>query len=186
MLKFGEVVIYIGNAYPELKNKECMIVQVDERENSYPYRITRGTGCYWVCPENIKETSKFTITADSLDYKGSHKKLAEKLEEYNKLKEERKNWTPEELEIAQRLYEQYLAEFVDTKNFTCRFKVYEDEKKVILTDNNDSYSIILGHWILARAVAKGDPFNPLIGKVVCLCKVLKKPIPDFIKRKNAK
>lgn len=139
----------------------------------------------------LVENTKIDITIDVTDKAGAHKAVEDAIAEYKKKKAE---WTGDELAQAEKLYKDYLAEFVN-KGYIPVFtigchnmiflKVFENAHTIKFISNDDALEYIFNlskHYF--TSLTKDDVFNETIGKVVCLCKALDKPIPDFIKNKN--
>ena len=121
----------------------------------------------------VEENEKISIVIDPRDSAGAHRAVDKAIEEYRK---KYFDWTDEELKQARELFKELAAEWVLDQNDILVFSENRHKEEVRLELNYLSY--ILG------TPRGNDVFNPLIGKVVCLCKALNKPIPDFINNKN--
>lgn len=117
---------------------------------------------------------KIDIIIDPRDSDGAHRAVDKAIAEYRK---KYFDWTDEELKQARELFKELAAEWVLDRRKPLIFISNGFAKMVQLLTN--------AGFEIARATAKNDDvFNPIIGKVVCLCKALNKPIPDFINYKN--
>lgn len=117
---------------------------------------------------------KINVIIDPRDRDGAHKAVDEAIAEYRK---KYSNWTEEELKQARELFKELAEEWVLDRLKPLIFYSNAYGKMVQLLTNTG--------FEIARATAKNDDvFNHIIGKVVCLCKALNKPIPDFINNKN--
>ena len=114
---------------------------------------------------------KIDIIIDPRDRARAHEAVDEAIAEYRK---KYFDWTDEELKQARELFKELAAEWVLDQNDILVFRRYEER----ITMETYAMCDILG---MPRG---NDVFNPIIGKVVCLCKALNKPIPDFINNKN--
>ena len=117
---------------------------------------------------------KIDVIIDPRDSAGAHRAVDEAIAKYRKMYFD---WTEEELKQARELFKELAAEWVlDRRNSLIFFPSSFARNVQLITDTG---------FEITRATAKNDDvFNPLIGKVVCLCKALNKPIPDFISNKN--
>ena len=124
--------------------------------------------------ELVEKNEKIRIVIDPTDSAGAHKAVDEAIAKYRKMYFD---WTEEELEQARELFKELAAEWVlDKRNSLIFFSSSFARNVQLITDTG---------FEIARATAKNDDvFNSTIGKVVCLCKALDKPIPDFINNKN--
>lgn len=175
---------YVGKTGTILRNeKSC-----DSNENRW---ILNLTPVYVFFDSELELVEKVNITINPNDRAGAHKAVEEAIAEYKKKKTE---WTEDELAQAEKLYKDYLAEFVN-KGHIPEFevkngKVYLYEfRHASFSVGTFTYKIILPNTVekykaYSATPEKDDVFNETIGKVVLLCKALKKPIPDFIKNKN--
>lgn len=117
---------------------------------------------------------KIDIIIDPRDRAGAHRAVDEAIAEYRK---KYFDWTEEELKQARELFKELAAEWVlDKRNSLIFFSSSFARNVQLITDT--------GFEIARATVQNDDVFNPTIGKVVCLCKALNKPIPDFINNKN--
>lgn len=117
---------------------------------------------------------KIDVIIDPRDSAGAHRAVDKAIAEYKK---QHFDWTEEELEQARELFKELAAEWVLDKRNSLIFFSSSFARNVQL--------ITTAGFEITRATAKNDDvFNPTIGKVVCLCKALNKPIPDFINNKN--
>ena len=125
-----------------------------------------GPGCL--------KRSKIDVIIDPRDSAGAHRAVDKAIAEYRK---KYFDWTDEELKQARELFKELAAEWVlDKRNSLIFFSSSFARNVQLITDTG---------FEIARATAKNDDvFNSTIGKVVCLCKALNKPIPDFINNKN--
>ena len=117
---------------------------------------------------------KIDVIIDPRDSDGAHRAVDKAIAEY---RQQHFDWTEEELEQARELFKELAAEWVlDKRNSLIFFSGSFARNVQLITDTG---------FEIARATAKNDDvFNSTIGKVVCLCKALDKPIPDFINDKN--
>ena len=124
--------------------------------------------------ELVEKNEKISIVIDPRDSAGAHRAVDEAIAKYRKMYFD---WTEEELKQARELFKELAAEWVlDRRNSLIFFPSSFARNVQLITDTG---------FEITRATAKNDDvFNPLIGKVVCLCKALNKPIPDFISNKN--
>lgn len=125
--------------------------------------------------EPVEKNEKIRIVIDPRDSAGAHRAVDEAIAEYRK---KYFDWTDEELKQARELFKELAAEWVLDNHQNLVFAVNPYNKSVRLL--NTSFRLELECAIAHN----NDVFNPLIGKVVCLCKALDKPIPDFINNKN--
>lgn len=116
---------------------------------------------------------KIDVIIDPRDSAGAHRAVDEAIAKYRKMYFD---WTEEELKQARELFKELAAEWVLDQNDILVFRNNRPEERITM----ETYAMcdILG---MPRG---NDVFNPIIGKVVCLCKALNKPIPDFINNKN--
>ena len=146
-----------------------------EREYLNAYKVLEND--FWFNKselELVEKNEKIRIVIDPRDSAGAHRAVDEAIAEYKK---QHFDWTEEELEQARELFKELAAEWVlDKRNSFIFFSSSFARNVQLITDTG---------FEIARATAKNDDvFNPTIGKVVCLCKALHKPIPDFINNKN--
>lgn len=125
--------------------------------------------------ELVEKNEKIRIVIDPTDSAGAHRAVDKAIAEYRK---KYFDWTDEELKQARELFKELAAEWVLDNHQNLVFAVNPYNKSVRLL--NTSFRLELECAIAHN----NDVFNPLIGKVVCLCKALDKPIPDFINNKN--
>ena len=123
--------------------------------------------------ELVEKNEKIRIVIDPRDSAGAHKAVDEAIAKYRK---KYFDWTEEELKQARELFKELAAEWVLDRNDILVFKNNLHEERITL----ETYAMC-DILVMPRG---NDVFNPLIGKVVCLCKALNKPIPDFINNKN--
>ena len=118
---------------------------------------------------------KIDIIIDPRDSAGAHKAVDKAIAEYKK---QHFDWTEEELKQARELFKELAAECVLDNNQNLVFAVnpYNKSVRLLTTRFRLELECAIAH--------NNDVFNPTIGKVVCLCKALNKPIPDFINNKN--
>ena len=117
---------------------------------------------------------KIDIIIDPRDSARAHEAVDEAIAEYRK---KYFDWTEEELKQARELFKELAEEWVLDRLKPLIFYSNANGKMVQLLTNTG--------FEIARATANNDDvFNHIIGKVVCLCKALNKPIPDFINNKN--
>ena len=126
-----------------------------------------GPGCL--------KRSKIDVIIDPRDSAGAHRAVDEAIAEYRK---KYFDWTDEELKQARELFKELAAECVLDNNQNLVFAVnpYNKSVRLLTTRFRLELECAIAH--------NNDVFNPTIGKVVCLCKALNKPIPDFINNKN--
>ena len=124
--------------------------------------------------ELVEKNEKIRIVIDPRDSAGAHRAVDEAIAEYKK---QHFDWTEEELKQARELFKELAAEWVLDRRKSLIFLSNEFAKMVQLLTN-------AGFEIARATVQNDDVYNPTIGKVVCLCKALNKPIPDFINNKN--
>lgn len=123
--------------------------------------------------EPVEKNEKIRIVIDPRDSAGAHREVDEAIAKYRKMYFD---WTEEELKQARELFKELAAEWVLDQNDILVFRNNRHEERI--TMETCAMCDILG---MPRG---NDVFNPIIGKVVCLCKALNKPIPDFINNKN--
>ena len=124
--------------------------------------------------ELVEKNEKISVVIDLRDSAGAHRAVDEAIGEYRK---KYFDWTEEELKQARELFKELAEEWVLDRLKPLIFYSSAYGKMVQLLTITD--------FEIARAKAKNDDvFNDIIGKVVCLCKALNKPIPDFINNKN--
>lgn len=116
---------------------------------------------------------KIDVIIDPRDSAGAHRAVDEAIAEYKK---QHFDWTEEELEQARELFKELAAEWVLDQNDILVFSENRHKEEVRLE--------IRYLFDICGTPRGNDVFNPTIGKVVCLCKALNKPIPDFINNKN--
>lgn len=120
------------------------------------------------------KNNEIKIIIDPRDSAGAHRAVDEAIAEYRKMYFD---WTEEELKQARELFKELAAEWV-----------LDRHKSLIFIPNSFAKTVEMlttaGFEITRATVQNDDVFNPVIGKVVCLCKALNKPIPDFINNKN--
>lgn len=143
-----------------------------------PETIDTDGGVFFFTEDELElvEDTKVDITIDVTDKAGAHKAVENAIAEYKKKKAE---WTEDELAQAEKLYKDYLAEFVDRGHIP-EFEVF----KVLNVKEVQLYVLKKATFSLPWITCEYDTEKLCIGKVVCLCKALDKPIPDFIKNKN--
>lgn len=125
--------------------------------------------------ELVEKNEKISIVIDPRDSAGAHRAVDKAIAEYKK---KYFDWTEEELKQARELFKELAAEWVLDNHQNLVFAVNPYNKSVRLLNTRFRLE-------LECAIAhNNDVFNPIIGKVVCLCKALNKPIPDFINNKN--
>lgn len=142
-----------------------------EREYLNAYKMREND--YWFNEDELEIVKEISVIIDPRDSAGAHRAVDKAIAEYRK---KYFDWTEEELKQARELFKELAAEWVLDQNDILLFSENRHKEEVRLELNYLSY--ILG------TPRGNDVFNPIIGKVVCLCKALKKPIPDFINNKN--
>lgn len=189
MIKVNDIIEYVGShseAMGLYRGNKYRVIRIDEKDKDLPYKVSTSKGDFWVHAKNAKKTCFKAIDIDCRDKAEAHRMVERIIEEY--LLEQR-DWTEEELVSARELYEKLLAEYVE-KGFIPIFYENLGEKKILLRHAKHSFTrVTIGSPCKLiqdiEAVTKGnDIFNPIIGKVCCLCKALDYPIPDFIRKKN--
>lgn len=171
MFKYGDIVKYVGDDEEIGIKQKFQVIQIDRQDKVFPFRITRGNGCYWVGGSDIEKTSCVYFPIDLEKPEKARNLLEETIKKYEKSKE----WSVVDLMLAEEYFKSILSEFAEKKNRVGRFEHYENEKKTVFVINDFPVRMSID----AHA-SKGDVFVPVIGKIVCLCKALGKPIPDFI------
>ena len=157
-------VFTIDHKYGRFKN--AYIMQEDDRF------------IFWRSELELVEKNKeikIDVIIDPRDSAGAHRAVDEAIAKYRKMYFD---WTEEELKQARELFKELAAECVLDNHQNLVFAVNPNNKSVRLLTTRFRLE-------LECAIAHNDDvFNPTIGKVVCLCKALNKPIPDFINNKN--
>ena len=123
--------------------------------------------------ELVEKNEKIRIVIDPTDSAGAHKAVDEAIAKYRKMYFD---WTEEELKQARELFKELAAEWVLDQNDILVFRNNRPEERITMET-----------WAMCDICGTprgNDVFNPIIGKVVCLCKALNKHIPDFINNKN--
>ena len=118
---------------------------------------------------------KIDVIIDPRDSAGAHRAVDEAIAKYRKMYFD---WTEEELKQARELFKELAAECVldNHQNLVFAVNPYNKSVRLLTTRFRLELECAIAH--------NDDVFNPTIGKVVCLCKALNKPIPDFINNKN--
>lgn len=142
-----------------------------EREYLNAYKMREND--YWFNEDELEIVKEISVIIDPTDSAGAHRTVDEAIAEYKK---QHFDWTEEELKQARELFKELAAELVLDQNDILVF--LENRHKEGVRLETCAMCDILG------TPQGNDVFNPLIGKVVCLCKALNKPIPDFINNKN--
>lgn len=165
-----------NNARNYLLNKVFTIEKACELfKNAYEMRENKAYYFYKDELELVDRNKeiKIDVIIDPRDSDGAHRAVDKAIAEYKK---QHFDWTEEELEQARELFKELAAEWVLDQNDILVFSENQHKEEVRLEIRY--LSDICG------TPRGNDVFNPLIGKVVCLCKALNKPIPDFINNKN--
>lgn len=145
-----------------------------EREYLNAYKVLEND--FWFNKselELVEKNEKISIVIDPRDSAGAHRAVDETIAEYRK---KYFDWTAEELKAAREIFKELAAKWVLDRNDILVFRNNRHEERI--TMETCAMCDIFG------TPRGNDVFNPLIGKVVCLCKALNKPIPDFINNKN--
>ena len=123
--------------------------------------------------ELVEKNEKIRIVIDPRDSAGAHRAVDEAIAEYRKMYFD---WTEEELKQARELFKELAAEWVLDQNDI-----------LVFSENRHKEGVRLETCAMCDIFGTprgNDVFNSTIGKVVCLCKALNKPIPDYINNKN--
>lgn len=168
---------YIGKTFTVLKLTKNI-------EGKPAYELD-NTGCWLFFENELVEDISININFNPNDRAGAHKAVEEAIAEYKKKKAE---WTEDELAQAREIFKNLIAEWcLDNHKGYC-FLVNADKTKCSLFNTNVMVTTprkgISYEKVAEAEISGNDVFDETIGKVVLLCKALKKPIPDFIKNKN--
>ena len=142
-----------------------------EREYLNAYKMREND--YWFNKDELEIVKEISVIIDPRDSAGAHRAVDKAIAEYRK---KYFDWTEEELKQARELFKELAAEWVLDQNDILVFRNNRNEERI--TMETCAMCDILG------TPRGNDVFNSTIGKVVCLCKALHKPIPDFINNKN--
>ncbi len=140
-----------------------------------------------------KRTAEIRFCIDPEDKKDAHRIAHEAVDSAIELYEKKKGeeWTPAELVTAKYLFAEFIDDFIkkfDGRYF--RFDVNEKDEHVRLiiaeseifpSEMNQFFKSVKVYHAFAW---NNDQFNEKIGKIVCVCKALGRPIPVFIRDKN--
>lgn len=140
-------------------------------------------------------TAEIRFCIDPKDKKDAHRIAHEAVDSAIELYEKKKacEWTLTELQVARHLLGELLVELFeksDTGYF--RFEVDKNQKSVCLSLSQRIRHHSIPDGVVGYECQKvyyaypqnNDQFEENIGKLVCVCKALGKPIPVFIRDKN--
>lgn len=135
--------------------------------------------------DELELAEEVNITINPNDRAGAHKAVEDAIAKYKKKKAE---WTEDELAQARELFKELIVEWcLDNHKGYC-FLTNVDKTRCTLFDPNVIVTTPRKGPFYERVaeteISGNDVFDETIGKVVLLCKALKKPIPDFINNKN--
>ncbi|MBQ5667488.1 MAG: hypothetical protein IIV40_04855 [Oscillospiraceae bacterium] len=147
-------------------------------------------------PKIKNRTAEIRFCVDPKDKKDAHRIAHEAVDSAIELYEKKKacEWTLTELHAARHLLGELLADLVKKfDGYYFHFQVNPVMKSVSLIIAESKFiPVICGGEALAFKAMKAyhaypqnnDQFEENIGKLVCVCKALGKPIPVFIRDKN--
>lgn len=147
-------------------------------------------------PKIKNRTAEIRFCIDPKDKKDAHRIAHEAVDSAIELYKKKKGeeWTPVELVTAKYLFAELIADLIkkfDGNYF--RFDVNPVLKSVSLVIAESKFIPVLGGGEAPAFKAmkvyhaypqNNDQFNENIGKIVCICKALGRPIPVFIRDKN--
>lgn len=146
-------------------------------------------------PTIKNRTAEIRFCIDPKDKKDAHRIAHEAVDSAIELYEKKKGeeWTPAELVTAKYLFAELVADLI--KKFDgnyIRFDVNEKDKHVrliiaeseIFPSEMNQIQFFKSVKVYHAFVRNNDQFNEKIGKIVCVCKALGRPIPVFIRDKN--
>lgn len=181
--KKGDKVRFVRNRFGANNARNYLLNKVFTIEKAYElfknaYEMRENKAYYFYKDElelvDRNKEIKIDVIIDPRDSARAHEAVDEAIAEYRK---KYFDWTEEELKQARELFKELAEEWVLDRLKPLIFYSSAYGKMVQLLTNTG--------FEIARAKAKNDDvFNHIIGKVVCLCKALNKPIPDFINNKN--
>ena len=142
-----------------------------------------------------KRTAEIRFCIDPKDRKDAHRIAHEAVDSAIELYEKKKGeeWTPSELVTAKYLFAELITDLI--KKFDgsyLRFDVNEKDKHVrliiakreIIPLGINTVPVFKSIKVYHAFAQNNDQFNEKIGKIVCVCKALRRPIPVFIRDKN--
>ena len=181
--KKGDKVRFVRNRFGANNARNYLLNKVFTIEKAYElfknaYEMRENKAYYFYKDElelvDRNKEIKIDVIIDPRDSDGAHRAVDKAIAEYRK---KYFDWTEEELKQARELFKELAAEWVLDRHKSLIFLSNEFAKMVQLLTN-------AGFEITRATVQNDDVYNPTIGKVVCLCKALNKPIPDYINNKN--
>lgn len=190
--KYLGKVFTILNPYHILLDKEPLGYCVEEDR----IHFYREEELELVASAAKKRTAEIRFCIDPKDKKDAHRIAHEAVDSAIELYEKKKGeeWTPAELVTAKYLFAELVADLIkkfDGNYF--RFDVNPVLKSVSLVIAESKFIPVLGGGEAPAFKAmkvyhaypqNNDQFNEKIGKIVCICKALGRPIPVFIRDKN--
>lgn len=190
--KYLGKVFTILNPYHILLDKEPLGYCVEEDR----IHFYREEELELVASAAKKRTAEIRFCIDPKDKKDAHRIAHEAVDSAIELYEKKKGeeWTPAELVTAKYLFAELVADLIkkfDGNYF--RFDVNPVLKSVSLVIAESKFIPVLGGGEAPAFKAmkvyhaypqNNDQFNENIGKIVCICKALGRPIPVFIRDKN--
>lgn len=189
--KYLGKVFTILNPYHILLDKEPLGYCVEEDR----IHFYREEELELVASAAKKRTAEIRFCIDPKDKKDAHRIAHEAVDSAIELYEKKKGeeWTPAELVTAKYLFAELVADLIkkfDGSYF--RFDVNEKDKHVrliiaeseIFPSGMNQFQFFKSVKVYHAFVRNNDQFNEKIGKIVCICKALGRPIPVFIRDKN--
>lgn len=190
--KYLGTVFTILNPYHILLDKEPLGYCVEEDR----IHFYREEELELVASAAKKRTAEIRFCIDPKDKKDAHRIAHEAVDSAIELYEKKKGeeWTPAELVTAKYLFAELVADLIkkfDGNYF--RFDVNPVLKSVSLVIAESKFIPVLGGGeapalktmkVYHAYPQNNDQFNEKIGKIVCICKALGRPIPVFIRDKN--
>lgn len=162
-----------GFGWNECGDMDCFmnkVCKVTGKLSSCPYPLYRLNDTHWL------------FSNDDLVGALMSKKLVDSLKPTRSEPEKTcKEWTHNEIKKARNIVTEYMKMLASQR----RTLIFETSKNSVKCSMIETKFNNLGLEVLceAKATCKGDMFNEDIGMCVAACKVLNKPIPDFILNK---
>lgn len=210
--KKGDKVRFVTNKYPEFVRRNEFMGKVLTIEGTYKHKWEKKISGYSV--EEVepyffreeelelvasakKRTAEIRFCIDPEDKKDAHRIAHEAVDSAIELYEKKKKaceWTPSELVTAKYLFAELIADLI--KKFDgdfFHFEVNPVMRSVRLIIAESKFIPVLGGGealgfktmkVYHAYPQNNDQFNEKIGKIVCVCKALGRPIPVFIRDKN--
>ena len=210
--KKGDKVRFVTNKYPEFVRRNEFMGKVLTIEGTYKHEWEKEISGYsveevepyffreeeleLVASAAKKRTAEIRFCIDPENKKDAHRIAHEAVDSAIELYEKKKGeeWTPAELVTAKYLFAEFIDDFIkkfDGNYF--RFDVNPVLKSVSLVIAESKFIPVLGGGeapafktmkVYHAYPQNNDQFNEKIGKIVCVCKALGRPIPVFIRDKN--